>query len=155
MLSGRRIVLGISGGVAAYKAAYLARRITEAGAAVRCVMTEAATEFVGAQTLAAITGEFPVLGFFDEADVSPHTALGQWSEAMVIAPATAGTIAKLATGLSDNALIATAMMANAKAIRRKSKVVSLRGALPPFFLDLAVPSAASSDLLSPSAINDS
>ncbi|MDJ0953425.1 MAG: bifunctional phosphopantothenoylcysteine decarboxylase/phosphopantothenate--cysteine ligase CoaBC [Acidimicrobiia bacterium] len=111
MLTGRRIVLGISGGVAAYKAAYLARRLVEAGASVRCVMTDAATEFLGAQTLAAITGEYPVLGFFDEPEVSPHTALGQWSDAMVIAPATAGTLAKLATGLSDNAMIATALAA--------------------------------------------
>ena len=71
MLTGRRIVLGISGGVAAFKAAYLARRLVEAGAAVRCVMTEAATEFIGAQTLAALTGEYPVLEFFDEAEVSP------------------------------------------------------------------------------------
>ena len=68
MLSGRRIVLGISGGVAAYKAAYLARRLVEAGADVRCVMTPSATEFIGAQTLAAVTGEFPVLSFWDEPD---------------------------------------------------------------------------------------
>ncbi len=111
MLTGRRIVLGISGGVAAYKAAYLARRLVEAGAEVRCVMTDSATEFVGAQTLAAVTGEYPVLAFFDEAEVSPHTALGQWSDAMVIAPATAATLAKLATGLSDNVMIATALAA--------------------------------------------
>ena len=111
MLTGRRIVLGVSGGVAAYKAAYLARRMVEAGASVRCVMTESATEFLGAQTLAAVTGEYPVLAFFDEAEVSPHVSLGQWSDAMVIAPATAATIARLATGLSDNVLIATALAA--------------------------------------------
>lgn len=111
MLSGRRIVLGISGGVAAYKAAYLARRLIEAGATVRCVITESVTEFLGPQTLAAITGEYPVSAFFDEAEVSPHTELGQWSEAMVIAPATAATLARLATGLSDNVLVATALAA--------------------------------------------
>jgi phosphopantothenoylcysteine decarboxylase/phosphopantothenate--cysteine ligase len=111
MLTGRRIVLGVSGGVAAYKAAYLARRLIEAGASVRCVMTESATEFLGAQTLAAVTGEYPTLAFFDEAEVSPHVALGQWSDAMVVAPATAATIARLATGLSDNVLIATALAA--------------------------------------------
>jgi phosphopantothenoylcysteine decarboxylase/phosphopantothenate--cysteine ligase len=109
MLSGRRVVLGISGGVAAYKSAYLARRLVEGGAQVRCVMTESATEFIGAQTLAAITGDYPVLGFFDEPDVSPHTSLGQWAEAIVIAPATAGTLAKLANGLSDNVLVATVL----------------------------------------------
>jgi len=72
-------------------------------------MTESATEFLGAQTLAAITGEYPVLEFFDEPDVSPHTSLGHWSEAMVVAPATAATLAKLAAGLSDNVLVGTAL----------------------------------------------
>lgn len=109
MLSGRRVVLGVSGGVAAYKAAYLARRLMEAGADVRCVMTESATEFLGAQTLAAITGDYPVLEFFDEPDVSPHTSLGRWAEAMVIAPATAATLAKLASGLSDNVVVGTVL----------------------------------------------
>lgn len=111
MLTGRRIVLGVSGGVAAYKAAYLARRLVEAGALVRCILTDSAAEFVGAQTFAAITGEYPVVGFFDEVDVSPHTTLGQWADAMIIAPATAASLAKLATGLSDNVLIGTALAA--------------------------------------------
>jgi phosphopantothenoylcysteine decarboxylase/phosphopantothenate--cysteine ligase len=74
-------------------------------------MTESAQQFIGAQTLAAITGDHPVVGFFDEAEVSPHTELGQWADAMVIAPATAATLSKLATGLSDNVLIATALAA--------------------------------------------
>ncbi len=113
MLSGRRIVLGVSGGVAAYKAAYLARRLVEMGATVRSVMTESAVHFLGAQTLAAVTGHHPVGGFWDEAEVSPHTDLGQWADAMVIAPATAATMAKLATGLSDNVLIATALATEA------------------------------------------
>ena len=73
------------------------------------MMTEAAGRFVGAQTLAAVTGEHPIEGFWDEPEVSPHTDLGQWADAMIIAPATAATIAKLAAGLSDNALIATAL----------------------------------------------
>ena len=109
MLTGRRIVLGVSGGVAAYKAAYLARRLIEAGADVRCILTDSGAEFLGAQTLAAITGEYPIVGFFDEVDVSPHTTLGQWADAMIIAPATAASISKLATGLSDNVLIGTAL----------------------------------------------
>lgn len=113
MLTGRHIVLGVSGGVAAYKAAFLARRLVEAGARVRCVMTEAAGKFIGAQTLAAVTGEHPIEGFWDEPEVSPHTDLGRWADAVVIAPATAATMARLAVGLSDNALIATALATEA------------------------------------------
>lgn len=113
MLAGRHIVLGVSGGVAAYKAAYLARRLTEQGAVVRVVMTETATRFVGETTMAAISGDHPILGFFDEVEVSPHTELAAWADAMVVAPATAGTIAKLATGTSDNVLVATALATTA------------------------------------------
>jgi phosphopantothenoylcysteine decarboxylase/phosphopantothenate--cysteine ligase len=76
-------------------------------------MTESASRFLGAPTLAAITGNHTIEGFWDEAEVSPHTDLGQWADAMVIAPATAATIAKLALGLSDNVLIATALATEA------------------------------------------
>ncbi len=104
MLRGRHIVLGVSGGIAAYKAAYLARRLVEAGAEVRTVMTESATRFVGAQTLAAITGTAPVVGLFGAEDVSPHTTLARWADAVVVAPATAATLSRIATGLSEDAL---------------------------------------------------
>jgi phosphopantothenoylcysteine decarboxylase/phosphopantothenate--cysteine ligase len=107
MLAGRHIVLGVSGGVAAYKAAYLARRFIERKAEVRVVMTDAATEFVGPATFAAITGEHPVTRLFGDDDVSPHTTLARWADAIVVAPATASTIAKLATGDTSNALTAT------------------------------------------------
>ncbi|MGI8822920.1 MAG: bifunctional phosphopantothenoylcysteine decarboxylase/phosphopantothenate--cysteine ligase CoaBC, partial [Acidimicrobiia bacterium] len=107
MLGGRRIVLGVSGGVAAYKAAYLARRLIDAGAEVRAVMTESATHFLGAQTLAAITRTAPVVGLFGSADVSPHTTLARWADAVVVAPATAATLSRIATGISEDALTAT------------------------------------------------
>ncbi len=109
MLQGRQIVLGVSGGVAAYKAAYLCRRLLEHGAAVRVVMTESATRFVGQATFAALTGTHPVVGFFDDDDVSPHTSLARWADAVVIAPATASTIAKMATGDSANVLVGTVL----------------------------------------------
>ena len=109
MLAGRRIVLGITGGVAAYKAAYLARRLVEHGAQVRVVMTRSATRFVGAQTLAAITGSHPVVELFDDDDVSPHTTLARWADSIVVAPATAATLSRLATGLSDDAVSATVL----------------------------------------------
>lgn len=109
MLAGRHVVLAVSGGVAAYKAAYLARRLLEAGAEVRTVMTDASRHFLGPQTLAAITGVPPVLGLFDQAEVSPHTTLGQWADVIVVAPATAATMSRLATGLSVDAISATVL----------------------------------------------
>jgi len=109
VLAERRIVLGITGGIAAYKAAYLARRLVEHGAEVRVVMTRSATQFVGAQTLAAITGSHPVVELFGDDDVSPHTTLAAWADSIVIAPATAATLSRLATGLSDDAVSATVL----------------------------------------------
>ncbi len=116
MLAGRRIVLGVSGGVAAYKAAFLARRLIERDADLRVVMTSSAASFVGPATFAALTGEHPVVDLFDDADVSPHTTLGRWADAMVVAPATASTLAKLATGESSNALTATLLATEAPVI---------------------------------------
>lgn len=107
MLAGRRIVLGITGGVAAYKAAYIARRLVEHGATVRTVMTPSATRFIGEATFAALTGFDPVVDLFDSEDPSPHTTLAAWADLIIVAPTTASTIAKLATGESSNALVAT------------------------------------------------
>jgi phosphopantothenoylcysteine decarboxylase/phosphopantothenate--cysteine ligase len=111
MLTGRRIILGVTGGVAAYKAVYLARRLVERGAAVRVVMTRSAGEFVGQQSFAAVTGETPVTDLFGGPDPSPHTNLAGWADAMVIAPATASTISRLATGLSEDPVSTTALAA--------------------------------------------
>jgi phosphopantothenoylcysteine decarboxylase/phosphopantothenate--cysteine ligase len=116
MLAGRHIVLGITGGIAAYKAAYLARRLIEHGAEVRVVMTRSATKFVGEQTLAAITGTQPVVDLFGDEDVSPHTTLARWADSIVIAPATAATISRLATGLSDDAVSATVLASTAPVV---------------------------------------
>lgn len=111
MLEGRRIVLGVSGGVAAYKAAYLARRLVERGAEVRTILTSASTRFLGPQTLAAITGVPPVESLFGRPSVSPHTELARWAECFVVAPATASTLSRLANGLSADALSATVLAA--------------------------------------------
>lgn len=116
MPAGRRIVLGVSGGIAAYKAAYLARALIERGASVRVVMTDTAQKFIGSATFSAITGHVPVTGLFDQEDVSPHTSLGQWADAIVIAPATAATISRLAHGESSNALIATILASTAPVV---------------------------------------
>jgi phosphopantothenoylcysteine decarboxylase/phosphopantothenate--cysteine ligase len=107
MLAGRRIVLGVSGGIAAYKSAYLCRRLREEGAQVRVVMTAEAKNFVGAQTFAALS-EYPVADdLFGHDLISPHTELARWAELTVVAPATAATLARLARGLSDEVLAAT------------------------------------------------
>jgi phosphopantothenoylcysteine decarboxylase/phosphopantothenate--cysteine ligase len=111
VLAGRRILLAVSGGVAAFKAAYLARRLVEHGAVVRTVMTESAIEFLGPQTLAAITGSQPNTGLFGQESVSPHTDLARWADAIVVAPATAATLSRLAHGLSEDLLSATVLAA--------------------------------------------
>jgi phosphopantothenoylcysteine decarboxylase/phosphopantothenate--cysteine ligase len=116
LFAGRHIVLGVSGGVAAYKSAYLARRIIEGGAEVRVVMTSSAAEFVGPTTFSAITGTHPVVDLFGHQDVSPHTTLARWADAMVIAPATAATMARIASGLSSDALCATVLATTAPLI---------------------------------------
>ncbi len=107
MLAGRRIILGVTGGVAAFKSAYLARRLVEAGATVRVIMTRSALEFLGPQTMAAITGSPPQTELFGAEAVSPHTELAAWAEAVVVAPATASTLARMASGESDDLLVAT------------------------------------------------
>jgi len=105
-LSGKHIVIGITGGIAAYKSADLTRRLMEAGADVRIVMTNAATGFVTPLTFQALSGH-PV--FFDNSDANEttgmkHIELARWADAIIIAPASANTIAKLAHGRADNLL---------------------------------------------------
>ncbi len=107
-LAGRRLLLGVSGGVAAYKAVYLARRLIEAGAEVQAVMTAGSLHFVGAQSLGAVTGRPPVLSLYGGASVSPHTEMAAWADALVVAPATANVMAKLAAGMAGDVLCATA-----------------------------------------------
>lgn len=115
MLSGKRIVLAVTGGIAAYKSAYLARRLVEAGAEVRVAMSEAAQSFVGGQTFAAITGTPPVTALFGQDLVSPHTELARWADAIVVAPATAAIIGKLAHGISDD-LVSVLLLATTKPV---------------------------------------
>ena len=90
--------------MAAYKAAYLARRLVEAGAEVRAVMTPSARRFLGERTLAAVTGHPVLLDLFGNERISPHTELARWAEAVAVAPATANLLAKIAHGLADEAL---------------------------------------------------
>ena len=113
MLAGRRVVLGITGGVAAYKMAHLARLLVQAGAQVRTIMTESARRFVGPTTFSAITGAPPATGFWDEPSVAPHLDLARWADAVCIAPATAATMSRLAHGLSEDLLSAVVLATRA------------------------------------------
>ena len=102
-----RVVLGVSGGIAAYKAVEICRRLVDAGVHVTPVLTHDATRFVGALTFSALASEPAQLSLWDEASPIPHTALGQSADLVVVAPATAHTIARYAAGLSDDLLMAT------------------------------------------------
>lgn len=115
MLQGKHIILGISGGIAAYKSVYLLRLLIKAGAEVQVVITPAGKEFITPVTLSALSGK-PVISEFFTANTgqwNSHIDLGLWADAVVIAPATASTIAKMANGVADNMLITTYLSAKA------------------------------------------
>jgi phosphopantothenoylcysteine decarboxylase/phosphopantothenate--cysteine ligase len=111
VLHGRRVVLGVAGGIAAYKAVELCRRLVDAGAHVQPVMTRGATRFLGEVTLSALASEPVRTSLWDEPEPIPHTRLGQGADVVVVAPATARVLAAYAHGLSTdlltNILIAT------------------------------------------------
>ena len=108
-LKGKRIVLGITGSIAAYKACVLIRELIKAGAEVQAVMTPSAKEFITPLTISTLTHKPVISEFFDHRDGSwhSHVDIGLWADAMIIAPATASSIAKMANGVADNMLITT------------------------------------------------
>lgn len=112
-LKGKHIVLGISGGIAAYKSAYLLRLFVKAGAEVQVVITPNGKQFITPATLSALSGKPVVSEFFaaNTGEWHSHVDLGLWSDLMVIAPATASTIGKMANGVADNMLITTYLSA--------------------------------------------
>jgi phosphopantothenoylcysteine decarboxylase/phosphopantothenate--cysteine ligase len=113
MLSGKKIVLGVSGSIAAYKSAVLTRLLVKAGADVKVVMTPAARDFITPLTLSTLSRN-PVLSAFtcgEEGQWNNHVELGLWADVLVIAPASANTLAKLAQGLCDNLLLAVYLSA--------------------------------------------
>lgn len=114
-LKGKHIVLGITGSIAAYKAAYLLRAFVKKGAEVQVVMTPAGKEFITPVTLSALSGKPVVSEFFTANDGTwhSHVDLGLWADVMVIAPATASTIGKMAHGIADNMLITTYLSSKA------------------------------------------
>lgn len=114
-LEGKHIVLGITGSIAAYKAAYLLRLLVKKGAEVQVVMTPAGKEFITPVTLSSLSGKPVVSEFFTANDGTwhSHVDLGIWADAMLIAPATASTIGKMAHGIADNMLVTTYLSSKA------------------------------------------
>lgn len=115
MLKGKHIILGVTGGIAAYKSATLVRLLVKAGAEVQVIMTPAAKQFVAPLTFSTLSGK-PVISEFFTANTgqwNSHVDLGLWADAMIIAPATASTIGKMANGVADNMLVTTYLSAKA------------------------------------------
>ena len=112
-LKGKKIVLGITGSIAAYKACYIIRGLIKQGAEVQVVITPAGKEFITPVTLSALTSKPVISEFFAQRDGTwnSHVDLGLWADAMLIAPATASTIGKMANGVADNMLITTYLSA--------------------------------------------
>jgi phosphopantothenoylcysteine decarboxylase / phosphopantothenate---cysteine ligase len=108
MLRGRKIILGVTGSIAAYKAAFLVREFVKAGAEVKVIMTGSAAKFITPLTLSTLSKNPVLIDFFDDNSTwHNHVELGLWADMMVIAPATANTIASMAGGLCNDMLLAT------------------------------------------------
>lgn len=106
-LKNKHILLGITGGIAAYKCAHLVRLLIKEGAIVKVVMTKSAEEFITAKTLSVLSKNVVVTDFFDaNNNWNNHVALAEWADAIIVAPLTANTLAKFATGICDNIVTA-------------------------------------------------
>jgi phosphopantothenoylcysteine decarboxylase / phosphopantothenate---cysteine ligase len=118
MIKGKTIVLGVTGGIAAYKAADLASKLTQAGAKVKTIMTKSALEFITPLTFRNLTGQPVVTDMFDlDSEYSvEHVALAEEANLLVIAPATANIIAKIACGIADDSLTCTVLATTAPVI---------------------------------------
>ena len=115
MLAGKHIILGITGGIAAYKCATLTRLLVKAGAEVQVIMTPNAKQFIQPLTLSTLSGKPVICEFFtaNTGQWNIHVDLGLWADALIIAPATASTIGKMAHGVADNMLVTTYLSAKA------------------------------------------
>ncbi len=109
MLRDKKILLGVTGGIAAYKAVELASNLTKAGAAVKVIMTDSAREFVSPLTFRSITGQSVTIRLFNSEAPIEHISLAEWCDLLVVAPATANIIGKIASGIADDLLSTTIM----------------------------------------------
>jgi phosphopantothenoylcysteine decarboxylase/phosphopantothenate--cysteine ligase len=116
VLAGRRVVLGVTGGIAAYKAVEVCRRLVDAGAHVAPVLTRSATRFVGTATFDALASEPAQTSLWDGPDPIPHTRLGQSADAVVVAPASARLLGSYAAGISSDLLTATLLATRAPVV---------------------------------------
>ena len=118
MLQGKHILLGVTGSIAAYKAAVLCRLLKSAGAEVKVIMTATAKQFITPLTMATLSKNPILVEFFnpENGEWNSHISLGEWADCYVIAPATANTIAKMATGVADNLLLTTYLSARCQTI---------------------------------------
>ena len=117
MLHQKKIVLGITGGIAAYKCAHLVRLLVKGGAEVKVVLTHAATQFITPQTLSVLSKNEVISDFFDtNFNWNNHVHLAEWADVVLIAPLTANTLAKMASGTCDSVLLATYLSARSKTI---------------------------------------
>ncbi|HEY6502563.1 MAG TPA: bifunctional phosphopantothenoylcysteine decarboxylase/phosphopantothenate--cysteine ligase CoaBC [Chitinophagaceae bacterium] len=111
MLKGKKILLGITGSIAAYKSVFLVRLLVKAGAEVKVIMTPSSKDFVSSLTLSTLSHHPVLTDLFDEQSWSNHVELGRWADVMVIAPLSCNTLAKMATGQCDNLLLAVYLSA--------------------------------------------
>jgi phosphopantothenoylcysteine decarboxylase/phosphopantothenate--cysteine ligase len=116
MLKGKKILLGITGSIAAYKSVYLVRLLIKAGAEVKVILTPSAKDFVSALTLSTLSRNPVLVDLFDEQSWANHVMLGRWADIMVIAPLSCNTLAKMANGQCDNLLLATYLSATCPVI---------------------------------------
>ena len=116
MLNGKHIILGITGSIAAYKAAMLCRLLVKEGAEVRVIMTPLAKQFITPLTMATLSKHPILVEFFnpENGEWNSHVSLGEWADMLLIAPATANTLAKMTTGIADNLLLTTYLSARSK-----------------------------------------
>ena len=111
MFSGKKILLGVTGSIAAYKAILLVRLLIKAGAEVKVILTPSAHDFVTPLTFSTLSKNKVLTDLFDEASWSNHVMLGRWADVMIIAPATCNTLSKMAAGQCDNLLLAVYLSA--------------------------------------------
>ena len=116
MLQGKKILLGITGSIAAYKSIYLVRLLVKAGADVKVILTPSAKDFVSPLTLSTLSRNAVLVDLFDEQSWANHVMLGRWADVMIIAPLSCNTLAKMANGQCDNLLLATYLSATCPVI---------------------------------------